>query len=339
MKKAILGFLKIVLPLLLGIYLIWVFFHNMSENDITQFKQTLHKIDYFIIFIALVIGFIAYVSRAYRWKYTLEPLGYQTKFWNRYHAILIGYIVNLTIPRAGEASRSAMLFRSDGVPFSKSFGTIIGERAVDLAVLMGITFATAYLAGPDFIELKNQIQANFSGKSKENVDLIGQIIKYSILGVLLLFAVLFIFKQTIRAKIIGFVKDILNGLLAIFKTKNPFLYILHTVIIWSCYLLMAALPFYALPETADIPLKGILLSFLAGTVGIIFTNGGIGVFPLLVGTVVAYYLHPTYPDTALAIGNAIGLITWASQTILMIVLGLISLILLPKNYTAENESN
>jgi hypothetical protein len=42
---------------------------------------------------------------------------------------------------------------------------------------------------------------------------------------------------------------------------------------------------------------------------------------------------------ALAIGNAIGMIIWASQTILLIILGLISFILLPKNHLKEDVEN
>ena len=68
-----------------------------------------------------------------------------------------------------------------------------------------------------------------------------------------------------------------------------------------------------------------------------FTNGGIGTFPLLVGLVVTFYIGKDYPDDAQAIGNALGMLIWVSQTVVMIVLGLISLILLPKNYTKEDE--
>ena len=138
LKKQIFNLLKIILPLFLGVYLIWYFFSSMSEDVKSQFYKAIREANYLWIIASLLVGFVAYLSRAYRWKYTLEPIGYSTKFWNRYHAIMIGYIVNLTIPRAGEASRSAMLYRSDGVPFSNSFGTIIAERAVDFVVLVSI---------------------------------------------------------------------------------------------------------------------------------------------------------------------------------------------------------
>jgi hypothetical protein len=54
--------------------------------------------------------------------------------------------------------------------------------------------------------------------------------------------------------------------------------------------------------------------------------------------VVNLILHDKIPN-ALAIGNALGMIIWASQTILLVILGLLSFIFLPKNFTKENVKN
>ena len=135
----------------------------------------------------------------------------------------------------------------------------------------------------------------------------------------------------------NFSKDILKGLLSIFKLKQPFAYLFFTIIIWGSYVAMFAVPFLSLEQTSSMAFPGILLAFIAGSLGIMFTNGGIGTFPLLVGLVVTFYIGKDYPDDAQAIGNALGMLIWVSQTIVMIVLGLISLILLPKNYTKEDE--
>jgi hypothetical protein len=340
MKKNLLIFLKTVLPLILGIYLFWVFFSNMSPAAKTLFYEAILRADYFWIVLSLLLGVLAYFSRAYRWKFVLEPMGYTTNFWNRYHAVMIGYLINLTIPRAGEASRSGMLYRSDGVPFSSSFGTIIAERAVDFVVLVGIAFLTAFVGYDDFWEIKSQIETEF-GSVASNTS--GFSLKWLIYGIVLflgcVFAYFFIFRSAFRAKFINFAKDVLKGLLSIFKSKQPLAYIFHTIIIWVCYLAMFALPFQALPETSDVPLSGILLGFIAGSLGITFTNGGIGTYPLLVGLVVAYYIGKDYPQDAQGIGNALGMLIWVTQTVIMILLGLLSLVLLPKNYSKEDEAN
>ena len=338
-KKFFLTFVKTVLPLLLGAYLIWHSFTSMLPKDEIQFYKAIKEADYFWIILTLIISSLSLFSRAYRWKYALEPLGYTTKFWHRYHAIMIGYLINLTIPRAGEASRAAMLYRSDEVPFSTSFGTVIAERAVDLVILLLLIAFTAYIGYDDFFAIINQIKKNdFGGTSADGSVFPWKIvisITFVLGGIVALY--LFIKKQRLRLKAIGFVKDAFAGLFSIFKLKAPLAYISHTVFIWVAYLFMFAMPFFALEQTEDFPLSGIFLGFIAGSVGMVLTNGGIGTYPVLVGLVVAFYIEKDYPEQALGIGTALGWIIWLSQTLLMILLGLISLVLLPNNYSKENE--
>ncbi len=339
-KKTILTLLKTVLPLMLGVYLVWVFFSDMAKEPkkLEAFYKAFYEADYFWIVLSLIVGVISNFSRGYRWKYALEPLGYQTGFWNRYHAVMIGYLVNFTIPRAGEASRSGMLYRSDGVPFSSSFGTIIAERAIDLVILGGITLVTLLIGFDDFLLIKAKIMAqNATQQTAQTTMSWEKIVYILILLVGLVFAYFVVFRQAFREKFLRFVKEVIQGVFSIFKLKQPFAYLFHTIVIWGCYLIMFVLPFYALEPTKDVPVECILLGFVAGSIGITFTNGGIGTYPLLVGYVVAYFIEKDHPQDALAIGNAMGMLVWVTQTVLLIALGLISLFLLPTNYSKENE--
>jgi uncharacterized membrane protein YbhN (UPF0104 family) len=338
MKKYILLILKTVLPLALGVYLIGYFFKSMSEESIQQFYKAIKEANYFWIFVSLVFGWIAIVSRAQRWKYVLEPLGYPTPLKHRYHAISIGYLINLTIPRAGEASRSAMLYRSDKVPFAKSFGTIVAERAVDFIMLLSIALFTAYIGGNDFDEIWNQMIQKFGGKSTSESGFSFQYVLFGGITFIGIVVSYFYFTNVkFKEKLNDFVKGLIGGLTSIFKSKNPGGYILHTLIIWSCYLLMFSIPFLALDATSEFPIKGLFIGFIAGSIGITFTNGGIGVYPLLVGLVISFYIKSDEPTDAEGIGNALGMLMWVSQTIMMIILGLLSLLLLPKNYSKSND--
>ena len=336
-KKTILLIVKTVLPLGLGIYLFWLFFSSMSEEHIASFKRALSEANYFWIVLSLVFSFIALYARAARWKYMLEPLGYKTPVWNRYHAMMIGYLINFTIPRAGEPSRAVMLHRSDGVPFSKSFGTIVGERVFDV-LMLGLVTGIALLVGyDDLMKIFDEIATLGSDTSEPESS--NKMLIYGILiSLFVAFALLMGIKKSLRLKIIQFFKDVLKGALSIFKTKNPGGFILYTLLIWVCYLLMFIVPFYSLTETSNFPMSGFLIGFVAGSVGISLTNGGIGVYPLLVGMVVAFYIRDDYPTDADGIGKALGMIVWISQTFFMIALGLLSLILIPKNYSKENDT-
>lgn len=340
MKTILIKILKTVLPLAFGCYVMYSIFAKMGKTEKEIFYQAIDKADYKWIILSMLLSILAFASRAYRWKYMLEPLGYKTSFWNRYHSMMIGYIINLTIPRAGEASRSAMLYRSEGVPFTKSFGTIIAERAVDFVMLLLVAGLTALLGMDNFFRIFHEISVKFGGKQTNDPNAFPwKLIIYGIIaagGIGLL--VVMKYKPALRQKVVGFIKDIFEGLLSIFKTKNPSGYLFHTLFIWVSYIGYFGIAFFALEETKDFPFSGILLGFIAGSLGIIFTNGGLGVFPLLIAMVVQLVLQDKLPN-ALAIGNALGMIIWASQTLMLVLLGLLSFIFLPKNFSKEDVKN
>lgn len=340
MKQTILTLIKTILPLGVGIYLFWLFFSKMSDEHIASFYKAIREANYFWVVVAMFLEFVSLWSRAERWKYMLEPMGYSTPWKNRYHSMMIGYLANYTLPRAGEPTRSAMLFRSNGVPFAKSFGTIIAERAVDVLMLGAVFGFTLLISSSDLSNIFAQIETNFSGTDAASD---GISLKIIINSVLLLIAatiaILFFFHPTFKKKLIEFVNGVLNGAFSIFKTDRPFAFIAHTILIWLCWILMFIIPFYSLKETSNVPFSGMMIGFIVGTLGMSFTNGGIGIYPLVVGYVVSLYLQQDYPQEAQGIGNALGMIIWLGNTFIMILLGLISLILLPKKYGTKDDTS
>jgi hypothetical protein len=336
-NNRIFSIIKVVLPLLIGVYLLWHFYNAMDENTKDVFFKAIEEADYFWIIISLILGFFSHIVRAYRWKYMLEAIGHKPKFWHRYHALMIGYIVNLLIPRAGEATRAALLYRTDRISFSSSFGTIIAERVFDLVMLGLVVLAAVILSFEDLISLKDII-LNESG-DKEGSNWFLTIFASVIVGGTLLFFILWWKLDTFRTKFKTFIKDVIKGVFSIFKSKNPGKFIFYTLLIWALYMTFFGICFYSFEETTSFPLRGILIGYIAGTLGIIFTNGGVGAYPYLVGVVVTFYMGGQF-DTAEeseGIGKALGMIIWLSQTVGMIILGLISLVLLPRNYKKEKD--
>ena len=106
MKKTIGAILKIVIPLGIGVYLTWYFISKLSDVEMQNLKKAFLQADYKYMFLGLVLMLLSHMSRAYRWRYMLEPLGYQPRFWKMYHSVMIGYLINLTIPRSGEVARA-----------------------------------------------------------------------------------------------------------------------------------------------------------------------------------------------------------------------------------------
>ena len=327
--------LKVLVSLGLGVYLTWYLFDIMSEEDIAVFKKTIINSNYWLISLSLILALVSYFSRAYRWGYTLWPMGYKSSFKNQYHSIMIGYLVNMTIPRAGEFSRAVMLKRSDNIPIGPGFGTIVTERIIDMIVMFSLA-ALAILISPNETSIIfKRIKESFVGTSSEDGGSGLWMYALIVLGFILLGLLLI---KRIRQGVLKFLNSLKEGLSSIFKVKQYWAYLFHTLIIWISYLVMFALPFYAIEGTSNVPFSGMLLAFSFGALGISFTNGGMGAYPLLIGITTAYYLQKQGVENAEAIGNALGMVIWATQTLFLILLGLISLVLMPRKYNTDEKS-
>ena len=138
-----------LIPLLIGIGIIYYQYTTLTAEEIDKIKISFEKANYYYILFSLIIACVGYWSRAYRWKFALNHLGYETKFSNNFFTVCVSYLVNLTVPRSGEISRAALLKKYEDVPFDKAFGTIVAERIVDLLITMLVKFdGTSTLALP-----------------------------------------------------------------------------------------------------------------------------------------------------------------------------------------------
>lgn len=324
--------IKVLLSLGLGIYLTWYLFEIMSPKDIVIFKKAILNSNYWLIGLSLLLALLSYFSRAYRWGYTLWPLGYKSSFKNQYHSLMIGYLVNMTIPRAGEFSRALMLKRSDNIPVGPGFGTIVTERIIDMLILGLLTLLAVLISPNETALIMARLKTSFFGPTQNGSENNVWMYLFILLGIVLVILLLI---KKIRTRISRFLFSLKEGTVSIFKVKQYWGYIFHTLFIWGSYLLMFVLPYYAMEETSHIPFSGMLLAFAIGGVGVSFTNGGMGAYPLLIGVITAYYLQGQSIVDADAIGIALGMVIWTTQTLFLILLGLISLILMPRKYSID----
>jgi len=327
LKATIIKILKIVAPFAIGLYLVWFFYNNLTPEEKNELFWAVNNADYKWIFISLLFGWASHLSRAYRWRFLLSPLGYRPRYWNAYHSTMIGYILNLTIPRSGEVSRAAFLGQYEKIPVEKSLGTIIAERVIDL-VMLGIVFCIALSLQYDKIMNIIQRESNTTTTGGGSNIILFVVIAMALLGIV---GVMFILKKpAIKSKVIGFFRGLLNGLLTIFTMKKKWAFIGHTIFIWAMYVAMFSICFNALPQTTNVPFGGILAGFIAGTIGVIFTPGGLGVYPGLVAFAIVEY------GVGKGEGQGLGWLIWASQNALIVVCGLVSLLLMPR-YNRNNE--
>ena len=261
------------------------------------------------------------MSRAIRWKYTIQPLGKTPGFWNSFFTVMIGYVANLALPRLGEVTRPGLLGKYEGLPFNKLFGTIVAERVADLVILGSI------MAGIVFVEFDMLKELLFGyleqGSGNISIEKILIIAGAAVIGLAALFFLMLSKSDNpISRKIRELVRGIFEGLISIVKMENKGYFLMHTAFIWIMYIGMFWVCFFCLEETSSVPLAGVVASFVMGSLAIVFVQGGLGVFPLAIMNTLLLY------GVSKSGALALGWILWTSQTLMVIVLGVASIPLL-----------
>ena len=290
--------------------LVWYSISKISFDVLVSYFK---NANYGWIALGLFFGILSHLSRAYRWKFMLEPMGYHPRFANSTMAVLVAYLVNYALPRAGEVSRAAVMANYEDIPFEKGFGSIVAERIADVIMLLLIILIALFV---QFEFIYNLVFKDFNP------------IKYAIVfGGLII--VIFLVRRFIKRatsgiglKIKEFILGLVEGLTSIFKMKKKWPFIFHTVFIWLMYVLM----FWATIPAIDglnVPFGAVLIGFIAGGLSIAATNGGIGLYPVAVAAAFALFSIPNEP------ASAFGWIMWTAQTAMIIVFGGLSFLLLP----------
>ena len=317
-------FLKIGFFFLLGIALIWWSLHQIPAEEWTKFTLALKQSKLWIVFPVFIILALSHFLRALRWRLIMEPLGYRPSIANTYLAVLIGYLANLAIPRLGEVLKCTLLAKYEHVPAEKIVGTIVAERAFDV-ISLGIVFLLAL--GLQF----NVIEAGWNQLKSQTTDSVidsneGDWKMYLIVGIgIVLIALFFILRKripTIVASIKKIISGIWEGVMSATKLKQHNLFFLYSFGIWFLYLLATYVGLHATAGTESSFATAI--SCLAyASIGMILTPGGIGAYAYFMAKV----LELNGVDYTLGLAN--GTLQWFSQFLIVIVLGGVSLIILP----------
>ncbi|MEM9548287.1 MAG: lysylphosphatidylglycerol synthase transmembrane domain-containing protein [Bacteroidota bacterium] len=282
--------------------------------------------DYVWILIALSFYVMSNISRSLRWSMMLEPLSHKPKFLNSFNTVMVGYLVNLGIPRSGEFVRAGLLSQYEKMQPEKVMGTIVTSRIIDVICLLITICITLILSFDNFINyFKNEVDLT------ERFGVLLSPMFLGILGVVLLIGLYLLWNyrnQLFASKLGQKVKKILigfwEGLLSIKDLKRPGIFIFHTIVIWVCYYLMTYLMFFSFGPTADLaPVSGLVV-FVFGTLGIVVPSpGGMGTYQFLITE--ALMLYSVEFTQAFAFSN----IMFFTVQMLNVVLGILGFIFLP----------
>ena len=323
MRKKIGNIVKFVFFVGLGIFFIYWFLSKLTLDEKAQIWQAFDNVNYFWVAVVFITGVVSHVIRALRWRLLFEPLGYKPRTATTFGAVMIAYLANLAVPRLGEVLRCGVLNQYEKIPIQTSLGTVVTERIIDL-----IGFALTVLLGLvlEFNLLKDYLYDALSQKMA--VPSLATLVAVGVSGLVLCIVLYRIFRKKLMQiplflKVKTTIIDFWQGIKSILYLRRPWLFVIYSLLIYFLYFLGGYIAFLVLPETMHLTLVAALMVYIFGSVGMMVTPGGIGLYPALIAETLAIY-KITKP-----IGYALGWISWGVQQIVTLVFGMGYLIALP----------
>ena len=334
--------IQLVIFVGIGVFFIWLSMRGMTAEDYGKIKEVLISINnpqsWMFIILCMICGACAHYVRALRNILLIEPLGYKVRKSMGFFSVMVCYLANLGLPRAGEVLRCVFLQKYEKVPFQKTVGTVLAERAYDIAcwlflLIIVVVMNTALLSQ---IVMDEQTGITLGEAFQQKMSSMLTNYKMYIGLVLLVLAGIVIYmtrkkwgKIGFFVKIKNFMLGIWQGLISIKDVKKPWLFVFYTVLMWFLYFLGTYVCFLAFDFLRHLGPSPAFTVLILSTVAFMVAQGGLGAYPWMVAQVLY--------GVAKEAGLAAGWIGWLSQTVMIIIVGIISLII--ASFMKDNEAN
>ena len=328
MSKKVTGFIRVVLIFGLTGVLLYLSLNSLQvEEGQTRWgfiADVWNNANKPYLLLSAIVTVLSHWFRSERWKQLSEPLGYKLKSTHSFFSVMIGYFVNLAIPRGGEISRSYNIYKLSGMPLDQSFGTVVAERVIDLFFLLTLITISFFIELDQLLYFFSQLPLGESGETNSiSIWLVVLVVVLPLLGLL----AIWIFRRMFRIRFIRFYSKIRQllvglkkGMTVVFKVENKPLFIFRSLGIWVSYFLMSYFIILAFPETNHLTLLDSLTIFVIGGIAMaIPLPGGTGSYHVLVplGLVLLYNIQQKE-------AIAFSFIFHGWQTLLIILLGSLS---------------
>ncbi|MBZ0099706.1 MAG: flippase-like domain-containing protein, partial [Taibaiella sp.] len=227
-KKVLLTVLQYIIFLGLGVAIILYMSGKLSDEQKADMMGAIKSVRLWLLAPIFLIGFLSHYFRALRWKLLLEQVHVKASTTNTTLAVLIGYITNLVLPRAGEVAKCTILARYEKVPADKMIGTIVAERAFDMVCLILITIAAFVFQASYIGDYAEDLFGPMSSKVKGVAATIYFQV-FLVVGFVFLIAFFLFLKRIRQTKVGQFIKGLGDGIKSIFKLKKRGMFLLYTV--------------------------------------------------------------------------------------------------------------
>lgn len=304
-----------------------------GENKWTYLLHTWQRADKIWLFAMAIVAMLSHLVRAERWRMLMEPIGRPVKLNHSFYSLMVGYLVNMVVPRGGELSRCYNLYKLDKTPVDQSFGTVVVERIIDLCCLLALIAFSFFMESKKLFEFIDTLPLSADAMTSKLPLLLGLLVVLIALGITAYWLVSK--NERIHAMVLKAWVGFKTGLLSVFKLRNKTLFFFYTFLIWALYFLMSYTVIKAFPSTSELGFTAVLSLFAIGAIAMAAPlPGGTGSYHVLVPQGLIFLYQVPKSDAI-----AFTFIFHGWQTLIMIVAGAISLMItthLVKKYSTTH---
>ena len=303
----------LLLSFLLAALLIWL---SLRGVDFAAFIDSLRSAHYGWILPVIGVTLLSHWVRAYRWQALIIALPEDSKsrvsVLNLFASVMVGYMVNYAVPRAGEIARCTYLSTRKKLSFSALLGTVAVERIADLLVLgFGLLITLIFV--------RERLQSLFEQLSVPQLPWAWIVICCLMIAITIYIGLRLKITAPLRSRLLALIIQFTSGIKTVYRTPKRWQLIWTTVIMWLMYGFMAYIPLlmFDLHTTAALSYWDGLAIMFIGVLGILVpTPGGAGSFHFITILTLTSVYGITQSDAA-----AYAIFVHGAQLILYLAIG------------------
>lgn len=330
MKRKIQKLVKLLLPLVFGVGIIWFI---LQKVDMQLLVDTVRNgISWSWVAISFFFALVANVVRGIRWRQQLRLVGVNPSLHDMSISYFGNYGMNLVFPRLGEVWRCNFIAHGARKPFSTIAGTILSERLCDVLFSVGIMFLSLVLEGKVLLRFfvdggqEEAIAAAGGEMRAEEPSLLPLWAWAVVVLVVLLLAWRFLHPRLKDWPPYRYCMEVLQNVWVGFRSLKDlpsiWSYLGWSALIWIFYYINTLTQFYFFDFTSHLGLLACLAVFVMGTISqILPIQGGLGAWQAMV----IFALLQYGIDNQHAIIFAV--VAWTLEQSFVLLMGLYALVM------------
>ncbi len=264
-----------VLSISLAVLLIWL---SLRGVNLGEFWDTMRSANFGWIPLVVGVTFVSHWIRTIRWHAMVTVIAgkssSQITIRTLFASVMIGYMVNYALPRAGEIARCTYVSARKKISFSGLLGTVAAERVADTLVLFLGLLVTGFLLRERFHVIMDVI-------AMPNLPWVWIITGCTVLALIIFIGLRHQALSGLQSRLKNVFRTFLDGFRTVYQTPLQWRLIWTTVVMWFLYGLMAYIPLVMFGLHVNISLTywdGMAIMFIGALGMTVPTPGGAGSF-------------------------------------------------------------